>query len=286
MFNVSVIHKLSNFKYCFPKKENTLKNPIYSCHITKEAVFPYFSNVNMTLVSVIQSACLALFLNNVFRDIFLKDSNYIIVPGNLLNEYCLRYLLTIITIVLVWHKYINHHQFIGWQSKWIDSFVIISFGIIEAFLIQFSHGNEHFFQFYITSILILFIGSLAYYNAYIQFNKHYVKGIYEFKFSTCNIKYSCQDKSCYNIIDFMNIYLRKSWQYCFWGAVLLLFYVVVVYFLKNCNSSLISFLEILHLRNILFEILSTLIFCGIYIYFLIFLDLKLCMEKNTNKFKN
>ena len=50
------------------------KIPIYACKLAKEPIMPYFSSVNMTLVSIIQSVVIAYLLYNIFEDIFNKKS--------------------------------------------------------------------------------------------------------------------------------------------------------------------------------------------------------------------
>jgi len=183
---------------------------ILSCPKAHIAVNTYFSSTYMSLLSIIQSIVLAgiiaivwdtvngqiyqnaeaaLIKNDTIIDQLaynpLHYSLNINIDYNLFNTILKKETLIFLSyypihrftfiglfVILVWHKYINHHQFLGWQTSWVDSVILLIIGLGESLLLIFSIQNSMIF-FYIIPGLI-FGGGLAYIHSFKNHCKDYV----------------------------------------------------------------------------------------------------------------
>lgn len=106
------------------KKSLTLLN----CTKIHEPCFPYFGSVYMTLLSVMQGIVLAsiflpatsLFFQNKFIEIIKA------IP-------------ILILAVTLWHKYVNHHQILGWQLGPMDTIIVAAFGLLQAIMVSIAN---------------------------------------------------------------------------------------------------------------------------------------------------
>ena len=210
-----------------------------SCPKNHEPIAPYFSNVYMTLLSVIQGMVIAGVFTIAWDD-FKGEVPHNIANNSIFMKYPMhQYLILIILSIVIWHKYINHHQFLGWQIVWEDSVIMFSFGIMQGLLLFFTVQNNIWF-YNIISIFPL-LGALAYFHASQQHKQDYVKDIF--------YNHYCKREKCSNIIyDFMTSYEIKSIK-----INLKIFVIFIIFaFIVNIFNSLIvqiviSFLIIISL---------------------------------------
>lgn len=91
----------------------------------QEPSFQYFSSVYMTLLSVIQGLIFSVSVMPFFDEVF---------SGNF--DIALLFLPTLTFAVLLWDNYVSHHQFIGWQINYVDTLIIMGYGVMEAIAVS------------------------------------------------------------------------------------------------------------------------------------------------------
>lgn len=161
-----------------------------------DSPFPYFSQVYLTILSVFQSFAIAGVITVAIQAYKMPtggtswDSLISIFRG------FSNHLAAIIFAITLWHKYANHHQFIGWQLKHWDTLIVFGFGAIEALmLVVLTTGKRLDLVQPIMGIGTLF-GVLAYWYAKSQFCKEYVRDVYREHYCPtphdCRLPQGCQ----------------------------------------------------------------------------------------------
>src|SRR5258706_11315060 len=134
---------------------------------THNPPFSYFSTVSMTLLSIVQGIALTGIIE--------------VASNRLATGYSWRVFEDLVAICFtaaLWHRYVIHHQFVGWQLTWIDTVIIVTFGIIEGLMVGALRdpngvGKVHFFIF-----LGYFGGIFAYSYSIARVRNTYVKRVF------------------------------------------------------------------------------------------------------------
>jgi hypothetical protein len=201
------------------------------CDKIHQPITNYFSGVYMTFLSIIEGSVLALIFEiiksnykSVSIDYILKD-----FPAYVVNNDIDRIIIIIFSSILIWHRYINHHQFLGWQITWMDSLFVLLIGLNQVALIFFIE-DKYFF--YLYQIILPLLCLFAYLHAYAQHKKQYVMNIF--------YKHYCGVYSCsiimYNLIS---NYERKSVNQLFQMCVM---FVLLISFCFYINTIFVRFL--------------------------------------------
>lgn len=175
--------------------------------------FSYFSTVYITLLSIFQSMAFAGIilsaLDNKFEDGVRFDFDLI------------TYFNCILFVAVLWHKYVNHHQIIGWQITKVDTMIIVGFGICEGLMILSLKHDPWMVHVWIA--LQISLGVIAYTYAEYQIKQDYVKDIF--------IRYYEEDGESiyYAMIGFE----RKSRDENIFLAYLLIIVAVIAFCAKN-----------------------------------------------------
>lgn len=144
---------------------------VLSCEKTHIPISGYFSGVYMTFLSIIQGVILGMLLQVIYEK-YVYNGNilYFISESNFD-----RYIIIIVSSLVVWHKYINHHQFLAWHITWLDSFWLLIIGIDQAALVFFV---DHKDAFYIPQMMLPLLGLLAFNHSAKQHQNKYVKKMF------------------------------------------------------------------------------------------------------------
>ena len=246
--------------------------PLINCRKIHEPCFPYFGSVYMTLLSVMQGI---VFASTVVPTIsFLEQLKW---------DWLLCFSVLIFSIVL-WHKYVNHHQILGWQLGPFDTVNIAVFGLLQTVMVINATKNykdlldnryifdETIFcnQSVYLIAMILFSASLgvaSYAHSGSESCKSYVKNVIVEHYNTCS---KCNKGNSHCIYDPVDLYqfLVGFEARCLIGTLEICFYLFIdlflLLFLKNVseNFSLAS------------SVLSVVIYIFITFYFVWHFDFK------------
>ncbi len=110
------------------EKESDLK-VLINCRKIHEPCFPYFSIVYMTLLSVMQGI---VFASVIMPTVYFAEK---------LDYNALLCFSVLIFSIVLWHKYVNHHQILGWQLGPFDTINIAFFGLLQT--IMFLKATEN-----------------------------------------------------------------------------------------------------------------------------------------------
>ncbi len=218
-----------------PKKPLTLLN----CTKIHEPCFPYFGSVYMTLLSVMQGIVLA--------SIFLPISSLL-----LQNKFfeITKAIPILILAVTLWHKYVNHHQILGWQLGPMDTVIVAAFGLLEAIMVGVANYkdilepkyifNENNFDHQIFYLLLCFAGSvalgvIAYAHSGAKASEEYVRKAIIEHYNSCH---KCNNGKSHCTYSPENLYsfLIGFEAHCVFGT----FITGFLLFLNICFYSLIT----------------------------------------------
>lgn len=129
--------------------------------------FAHHSSVYLTLLSVFQIM--------TFGEII---SAFIDVKHGKLGSYVLEYSLALFFIIVLWHKYADHHQLAGWQLTYWDTLIIATFGLVEGGVIIAFYKEQEFWIHAVTAFS-MFLGAIAYWHSLRRLRKLYVQKVYE-----------------------------------------------------------------------------------------------------------
>ncbi|MBM3421786.1 MAG: hypothetical protein FJY09_00830 [Chlorobi bacterium] len=90
-----------------------------------EPTFSYFSNVYMTFLSIIQGVIFSISVGPFLKSVTYSDFNNTAL-----------FLPTLSFSILLWHNYVNHHQLIGWQLHHKDTYILITFGLLQTMAVS------------------------------------------------------------------------------------------------------------------------------------------------------
>ncbi|XOF34346.1 MAG: hypothetical protein ACL93V_03350 [Candidatus Electrothrix sp. YB6] len=107
---------------------NESKN-LLGCSRIHEPCFPYFGSVYIALLSVMQGIVLAA---------TLSPFAYFVYRG---SYEAILFIPILIQAVVIWHKYVNHHQVLGWQLGPLDTVLVATFGLLQAFMVSAATQN-------------------------------------------------------------------------------------------------------------------------------------------------
>jgi hypothetical protein len=191
-------------EHCTAEKCTLTVEQVFRCTQTRVAPADYFSSVYMTLLSVFQGVVVAGLFSGFFERC-LKDGCtwYVELP---------KFLPVAFLLVLVWHKYVNHHQFLGWQLFWHDTLIVAGFGFLECLLVYLAVKIDVFLVCVLVAFCFL-MGGVAYRHAASSYGEDDAKEVYSHH-------YRCPGKQC----D-MGWAIRRSMQdfeFVSWVASLLL----------------------------------------------------------------
>lgn len=244
------------------------------------SAFPYFSSVYMTYFSVIQGVILsASFLYFLYGFVY----------G------CPKYSLLLLPVmsfsVLIWHNYVSHHQLVGWQLGFADTYFIGGFGFsqlssaaVPITLIQevMTHkvGQPHIVELFWMScggpficviffmILSAIIGFIAYWYSIRNLSISYVRKIISQNYKTDVYEL---------IVGAENIMLRLTG----WSVVVLVVVLVIVLLIDYCrivglHSDIVAIWGIIGFEQIIAIVLFLLYVLLIPIY-----DIKAFLKKGS-----
>lgn len=258
--------------------------PIYQCNNTKIAVTPYFNSVYLAIISVIQSTALAgllITLNTpgtspgsvftwqiIFKN--LREPDTIILA--------LRFLVAGALFVLIWFKYVNHHQFIGWQLECKDAIFTFALAVIEYFIIIFMKYGDATTFYSMVGILYLY-GIFAYRHAINKTKDKYILKFLRNHYLDSVLCISCHQNNIDNksnnadmVLLFMQSYFKRSMIYTLKVGLFFLVFTIILSQLEPCFRQKLSY--------VLIELISALISLTFTLIFLIKYDIKSMMKEN------
>ena len=90
-----------------------------------EAILPYQASIYVTVLNIIQCIALAFWINET-RDIMIKNELSLV--------WALRSAVALVTIFIVWHRYVNEIQYL-WRISWNDTLAPFFIGITECIIV-------------------------------------------------------------------------------------------------------------------------------------------------------
>lgn len=96
----------------------------------------YFASAYMTLLSVVVGGILARVLVEFGMTFSLRGS-----WGDI-DWNWLYYAAVLVYVVGLWHKYVTHHQFVGWQFSMLDTSIVVLFGVTQAVMLSALKGLD------------------------------------------------------------------------------------------------------------------------------------------------
>lgn len=242
---------------------------LINCRKIHEPCFPYFGTVYMTLLGVMQGIVFAATIVPTVS--FLEGFKY---------DWLLCFSVLLFSIVL-WHKYANHHQIIGWQLGPFDTINIAFFGLLQTIMVinvnknyqVMIEGNYTFSEvvFYKQTIYFIFtilcsvsLGVISYAHSGSEVCKSYVKNVIIEHYNTCS---KCNNGRNHCIYDPADLYqfLVGFEAICLIGAIETCLYMVV-------NLTILSVL--IKIFNNYIIILSIIMYILITFYFVINFEFK------------
>lgn len=247
---------------------------VFSCIRLHEAPANYFSTVYMTFLSVFQGIILAQLVSKAFGLMPPFDSPDFRWDVNSFDHRAVRLLPVAVFAVLLWHKYINHHQFLGWQIAWKDTCLIAGFGLLEGAMVLW--GWEFRNPYLIQALLAASLGwgSLAYLHARQEHRKKYVQEVFGRHFACDGV---CREESspC-NAAEEVRKFMLKYESLAHKVTLMLALAVFIVGVISAVARDFLSPLS--PAECVVIELVWSLLATGLMVWFLIVLDLRPCME--------
>lgn len=185
--------------------------------------FSYFATISITLLSIIQGIAL----------------NGIIVEAGIgqfaqgLNWRVIEYVYACMFIIGLWHKYMQHHQFLGWQLTFVDTIILFLFGIGEAFMSTVLRDPSGVGRIHISVTSGFIVGTFAYWYAFYQMRAPYAQAIYKKHYGSAYEK----------VYPAMVAYERKSRNWTAFVAVILAIIATLCFFQPDL-SKILSYLAV------------------------------------------
>jgi hypothetical protein len=141
--------------------------------------FGYFSSVSMTMLSIVQGIA--------FVGIISLGATQF---SHGLNWRILEYIVSSCMVVGLWHKYVQHQQFVGWQFTILDSLFLFLFGVIEGVLVLFLGNPSTIGYVHLCVTAGFFLGTFAYSYTIYQMHQAYV-------YKVCENHYKARNDAIY-----------------------------------------------------------------------------------------
>ena len=245
---------------------------LLNCSKIHEPCFPYFGSVYMTLLSVMQGIVLASIVLP-FAYFFKEKSIEAIL-----------FVPVLVFSVVLWHKYVNHHQILGWQLGPMDTVIVTSFGLLQAFMVNTVIKNYQgitsgkyilvplVFDHQVISILTgvtisSLLGAFAYAHAGSKASEKYVKAVIVAHYNSCP-KYKQRDSHCILQPEELYNLLIGFETWCLIGS-----FKITLYSFANLVLYLIS-TRLFEVKFIASSFCSVVLFLIVYCYFLWKYDFK------------
>jgi uncharacterized protein len=178
----------------------------------------------MTLLSVMQGIVFTSMVVEVVSSIKTLNYNFLLFFSVLFFS------------VVLWHKYVNHHQILGWQLGPFDTINIAFFGLLQAFMVanakayQSANGEEAFLRHTEYFLVIVFVSVMlaviSYAHSGSESCKDYVKNVITEHYNTCS-KCSNGNAHCiYNPADLYQFLIGFEAR-CLIGTIEVCFYIFI-----------------------------------------------------------
>ena len=131
--------------------------------------FSYFSTIYITLVTIVQGI--------IFTEIMSLAIDFLDCDKAGSNIKVLECLNAMVIVLIIWHKYANHHQITGWQVTIKDTSILFIFGIFEGLMIASLEYRWAISVHFWIALLCSFT-TYAYWHAWVQLKESYVKNIF------------------------------------------------------------------------------------------------------------
>jgi len=154
------------------RRIETVKNMPLDLKQYHNPPFGYFSSVYMTLHSVFQSFAFAGIMT-------AAATRFTFDLGGEIDWRWPEYVVSGLVVLMLWHKYVSHHQFIGWQLTIWDTIIVAGFGLIEGLMVATLNHRDAEGVVHLLIALLFFGGVVAYWHAGRQTAKPYVKHIFD-----------------------------------------------------------------------------------------------------------
>ncbi len=145
--------------------------------------------------------------------------------------------------IVLWHKYVNHHQILGWQLGPFDTINIAFFGLLQTVMVVNANGGyqsadgvklifteEAFFRhtkyFLILVFISVMLGAISYAHSGSESCKDYVKNVITEHYNTCS---KCSNGNAHCIYKPADLYqfLIGFEARCLIGTIEVCFYIFI-----------------------------------------------------------